>query len=104
MEDLSGLFSDPISALVPTAQSGGNQVSSLANAMTAPGSQPSTPFTSMPGEVIDHPAPDVDATRHDRRTVTGGGDSGLRGGRPALVRGGWNDMGGGPAPEGYRDA
>lgn len=41
VKDLSNLLpQDPISALSPTSQEGGNQQSSNADAMTAPGSQP----------------------------------------------------------------
>lgn len=41
MQDLSGLFpKDPISALTPTSQEGGNMRASNEEAMTAPGSQP----------------------------------------------------------------
>jgi hypothetical protein len=40
-KDLSNLLpGDPISALAPTSQEGGNQQSSSADAMTAPGSPP----------------------------------------------------------------
>ncbi|SRR5260370_20493485 len=55
---------DPISALIPTSQAGGNQVTSLVKAHTAPGSQPSTPFTSLKGETIDHPPPVVEHEDH----------------------------------------
>jgi len=41
MKDLSSLLpGDPISALVPTSQEGGNMRASNEQAMTAPGSQP----------------------------------------------------------------
>lgn len=41
MQDLSGIFApDPISALVPTSQEGGNMRASNELAMTAPGSVP----------------------------------------------------------------
>jgi hypothetical protein len=40
MQDLSGLLPDPISALVPTSQEGGNMQASNEQAMTAPGSEP----------------------------------------------------------------
>jgi hypothetical protein len=73
VQDVSHLLpGDPISALVPTSQAGGNQVSSNANARTAPGSQPSTPFTSFANEVIDHPAPAVQAEDHARTVITNG--------------------------------
>lgn len=41
---------------------------------------------------------------HERTVLEDGNDTGLDGGRPVLRTGGWNDMGGGPAPEGYRHA
>ena len=71
MQDLSNILpGDPVSCLVPTSQAGGNQVSSNANARTAPGSQPSTPFRSFDNEVIDHEPPAVVAEVHTRVTVT----------------------------------
>lgn len=95
MQDLSHLLpGDPVSCLVPTSQSGGNQVVSNANARTAPGSEPSTPYTSLAGEVIGHPAPDVQAIDHSQRVAVERGHS-----RPARIAlGQWNDMGGGPGP------
>lgn len=44
MQDLSNLFSDPLSALVVTSQAGGNMQSSNNDAMTAPGSKPTDPL------------------------------------------------------------
>lgn len=44
MEDLSHVIpSDPVTALVPTSQAGGNMTSSSKMAMTAPGSPPVDP-------------------------------------------------------------
>jgi len=79
--DLSHLLpGDSVSALCPTSQAGGNQVISNANAMTATGSPPSTPFTSVPGEVIDHGAPEI-SSEHHARVVVIGPDGGKAGGR-----------------------
>ena len=105
MQDLSAtIFPDgPISALVPSSQSDGGEPHRN-RAMTAPGIDPPLEVVRIPGEIDVHGPPAVSADQHARVTVTDGGDSGLRGGRPLLVRGGWNDMGGGGAPEGYRNA
>ena len=63
MQDLSNLLGDPINALAPTSQSGGNQIFSNENAQTAPGSQPASPAKSVNGEEIDHGAPEIVASR-----------------------------------------
>lgn len=45
MEDLSRLLpGDPVTALAPTSQAGGNMMSSNRQAMTAPGSDPTDPL------------------------------------------------------------
>ena len=45
MQDLSSVLpGDPITALVPTSQAGGNMMSSNKQAMTAPGSEPVDPL------------------------------------------------------------
>lgn len=45
MKDLSSLLpSDPITALAPTSQAGGNMMSDSKQAMTAPGSEPVDPL------------------------------------------------------------
>jgi hypothetical protein len=63
MQDLSNLLKpDPVTALAPTSQAGGNQIVSNANAQTAPGSQPAQPATSITGEVIDHNEPVIPAS------------------------------------------
>ena len=62
MQDLSSLLSDPINALAPTSQAGGNQIVSNTNAMTAPGSVPAQPATSLTGEVLDHVPPTIVAS------------------------------------------
>lgn len=68
--DLSHLVpGDPVSGLCPTSQGAGNQVSDNSHAGTAPGGPPSTPFTSLHDEVIDHPAPEISALHHDRAVV-----------------------------------
>lgn len=59
MQDLSNLLGDPVNALAPTSQAGGNQVFSNDNAHTAPGSLPASPALSADGEIIDHPPPKV---------------------------------------------
>lgn len=93
IENLSHLLpGDPISALVPTGQGGGNQVTDLSHARTAPGSQPSTPYTSLDGEIIDHPAPVVGAVDHQRTVLEDGHDVGLDGGKPVLKLGTWNNL------------
>ena len=62
MQDLSNLLGDPVNALAPTSQAGGNQIVSNKNAMTAPGSVPAQPATSLTGEVLDHEPPVIQAT------------------------------------------
>lgn len=45
MQDLSKLLpSDPVTALAPTSQAGGNMMSSAKFALTAPGSPPTDPL------------------------------------------------------------
>lgn len=92
--DLSHLLpGDPISALVPTGQATGAQTGN--NAGTAPGTVPAAPHA-------DNPAPHVDAVEHTETTLKDGHDAGLDGGKPMLRTGSWNNLGGGPAPRGYR--
>lgn len=99
MQDLSHLCNpDPISSLTPTSMAAGNMESSNANAMTAPGSPPVDPLPPA----AEQDDPDIVASVHDRTVVTRGEDTGLHGGPQVLVRGAWNDLGGGGAPAGYR--
>lgn len=45
MQDLSGLLpGDPVTAIAPTSQAGGNMMSSNRQAMSAPGSLPTDPL------------------------------------------------------------
>lgn len=63
MEDLTSMLpGDPITALAPTSQAGGNQIFSNEQAMTAPGSQPASPARSVTGEVIDHESPSIETS------------------------------------------
>lgn len=65
MEDLSGkLTSDPVTALAPTSQAGGNMMSSNRFAMTAPGSPPTDPLPPSK----DQGDPAITAEAH-KRTV-----------------------------------
>lgn len=60
MQDLSNLLpGGPVNVLTPTSQQGGNQIVSNERALTAPGSQPASPATSMTGEVLDHAPPEI---------------------------------------------
>lgn len=72
MEDLShifgGMYSDPISALIPTAQAAGNQ-SHDSNALTAPGGEPASDLRGTESDVIVHDAPVVDAEDYTRSPV-----------------------------------
>lgn len=77
MEDVSSLLpGDPITALSPTSQAGGNMMSSNRYAMTAPGSQPTDPLppakdqgdpkitpSLSPGYTTDFESPAVTPTR-----------------------------------------
>ena len=94
--DLSHLLAGgPFSALAPTSQVTGTQTGNNAN--TAPGTPPSAPHADNPSPVvaaIDH--------GHNEETLRDGNDAGLDGGRPMLRVGGWNNMGGGSAPRGFR--
>ena len=61
MQDLSDMLpGGPVNCLTPTSQQGGNQMVSNENAHTAPGSQPSSPATSLTGEELDHKPPVVE--------------------------------------------
>jgi hypothetical protein len=72
MQDLTHLLpGDPITALAPTAQAGGNQFHSNARAMTAPGSEPASQVNSMPGEITEHPAPEISAAAYDTPVLRG---------------------------------
>lgn len=63
MQDLSNLLKpDSVSVLAPTSQAGGNQIVDNENAMTAPGTQPAQPATSITGEVLNHNAPVIPAS------------------------------------------
>lgn len=44
MQDLSGLLPDPVTALAPTSQAGGNMSSDSKLGLTAPGSPPVDPL------------------------------------------------------------
>lgn len=67
--DLSHLLpGDPISALCPTSQGGGNEPHAN-NAHTAPGSAPAGLEGNMPGEVVVHPAPEISAENYDTPVV-----------------------------------
>jgi hypothetical protein len=59
VQDLSDLLGDPVTALAPTSQAGGNQVFSNEAAHTAPGSLPASPATTADGQVIDHAPPKI---------------------------------------------
>ena len=60
MQDLSELIpGGPVNVLVPTSQQGGNQIVSNENALTAPGSVPSSPATSLTGEELVHKPPEL---------------------------------------------
>lgn len=65
MEDLSSIFermgSDRITALAPTSQSAGNAIHSNALGLSAPGTEPASDTNSMPGEVTEHPPPELTA-------------------------------------------
>lgn len=115
MEDLSHLFAGgPISALTPTAQSAGNMTSSNAAAHTAPGSPPVDPMPPAEKQadpaitaeahvspvLLDQGGAAVNPDNADRSAPFAGDSSGGWASKPILQRGGWNDMGGGPAPEG----
>jgi hypothetical protein len=65
MQDLSSaLTTDPVTALAPTSQAGGNMMSSSRQAMTAPGSPPVDPLPPSK----DQGDPKVTAIDH-KRTV-----------------------------------
>lgn len=69
--DLSHLLgTDPISALVPTAQSGGGEPH-FNRAHTAPGSAPSLEVVRMPDETDTHPAPEISADLYDTPVLIG---------------------------------
>ena len=72
MQDLSNLLGDPINALAPTSQTGGNQIFSNSAAQTAPGSQPASPAKSINGEEIDHDPPKIVASGPKIPTGTDG--------------------------------
>lgn len=55
MQDLSGLLGDPVSALVPTSQHGGNQVCDNSHAMTAPGGASGDLGNDLGEAVVVHP-------------------------------------------------
>ena len=58
--DLSGILPvDPVSALVPTSQAGGNMLASNENAMTAPGSQPVDNLQDHQSQVLEDPSIEV---------------------------------------------
>jgi hypothetical protein len=87
MQDLSHLLGpDPVSALAPTSQAGGNMMSSNRFAMTAPGTQPVDPLP--PAKEQSDPV--IGSIDCPRSVVTHGDDSGPHGGRPVLrMGGGW---------------
>lgn len=73
MEDLTSMLpGDPITALAPTSQAGGNQIFSNELGMTAPGSQPASPARSITGETIDHAPPVIEASGSKIPTGTDG--------------------------------
>ena len=80
MIDLSHLLpGDPISALAPTSQSGGN-VAHGNRAMTAPGGEPAT------AEAEVHSAPQIEAQAHETSVLP------ETRGKPSIRLGQWNEM------------
>lgn len=64
MQDLSHILpGGPVNVLTPTSQQGGNQIVSNELAMTAPGSVPSSPATSMTGEELNHKPPVISVSK-----------------------------------------
>lgn len=92
IQDLSHLMPGDggADALVPSSQNSSDSRPHANRAMTAPGSPPADTVAEQ-----TVPAPHVSAEVHEVSTVT-------HADRPILRRGGWNDLGGGPAPEGFR--
>ena len=83
MKDLSDLLpGGPVNCMTPTSQQAGNQIVSNERAHTAPGSQPSSPATSLTGEELDHKPPEVDQSG-PTVPVGSGTRSGQAGGLPA---------------------
>lgn len=89
MEDLSRILpGDPITALVPTSQAGGNMASDSKLAMTAPGSPPVDPLP--PAKQQGDPAITVSNAAPVRTGTSGkpraGATQGYRPGAPAWTR------------------
>lgn len=73
MIDLTSLLpGDPISALTPTSQAGGNVTTSNENAMTAPGDVPAADHSSVKAVPIETPTPKIQQSGADIKPGTDG--------------------------------